>query len=127
MTNLDSAINERWKRVVVDRAKKGFYSTDGGVDRMKLSNEEKVYLYELGYSDSDVKQIEEVMQKRYTKYEMERNGKTQTITRETAIKLLGRKEYLTAMARCAFHWSTVRQAVTGEYVYFDSRKYFFGE
>lgn len=117
MIDLDSSINERWRRVVVDRVKKGFY---GGTDEMKLSNEERTHLHELGYSDTDVKQIEEVMQVRYTTYTLG----SKTISRDRAIELLGRKTYLSGIVRSAFHWSAVRITESGENIYFDSSKYF---
>lgn len=87
---------------------------------MKLTDEEKAYLTSIGYDDSDIKQIAKATSKRYTKY----MHKGVYISREDAIRLLGRKTYLSGIARSAFHNSASRNAMDGSSVYFDSFELF---
>lgn len=46
------------------------------------------------------------------------------ITREKVIELLGRRQYLSGIARSAFHSTAVRETENGEFVHFDSSKLF---
>lgn len=120
MIGMDSKINDRWKRAVIDRVQKGFYSIDKGDDEMKLTNDDKILLRKWGFDDSDIRQISEAMQVRYTTYKLGVNP----IPRAKAIELLGRREFLSGIARSAFHWTAARSTESGEIVYFDSSKYF---
>ena len=70
MIGMDSKINDRWKRAVIDRVQKGFYSIDKGDDEMKLTNDDKILLRKWGFDDSDIRQIGEAMQVRYTTYKL---------------------------------------------------------
>ena len=90
---------------------------------MKLTNEDKVLLLDWGYTEKDFAQIEEAFQKCKTTYKL---GDF-TISREEAIRLLGRRQYLSGIARSAFHSSATRDvpmSMSGEFVYFDSSKLF---
>lgn len=89
---------------------------------MKLTEQDKKWLREFGHDDKDFPQIEEAMQKRYTTYDLD----GQTISREQAIALLGRKTYLSGISRSAFHYSAVRCTDDEKCVGFDSSKLFKG-
>ena len=71
---------------------------------MKLTEEDKQLLREIGHSDEDFPQIEEAMQTKSTEYTFQ--GKR--ISRAKAIELLGRRKYLCGLSRSAFHWSAVQ-------------------
>lgn len=86
---------------------------------MKLSREDQEILTDLGVSEKDYRQIEEASHARLTTYALD--GKE--ITRDAAIRLLGRRDYLSGMARSAFHWSAARALTDGSVVYFDSSNY----
>lgn len=87
---------------------------------MKLTEKDKALLIEWGYPESDFPQIEEAMKKKNTKYEFECSA----ISREKAIELLGREEYLSGIARSAFHFTAAREVSNGKIVYFDSSNLF---
>lgn len=87
---------------------------------MKLTAEDKRHLIEWGYSERDLDRIEEAMQRDKTTYEM---GLC-PISREEAITVLGRLEYLSGIARSAFHFSAARTASDGRVVIFDSSRLF---
>ena len=85
---------------------------------MKLTIEDKKTLHDIGIPDSDFQQIERAMTKTDYKY------RSRKISREKAIELLGRKNYLSGLSRSAFHWTAARETATGECVYFDSCRLF---
>jgi len=85
---------------------------------MKLKREDKEFLKECGYLDADLVQIETATIK--TTYEI--NGEKISTTK--ALEALGRKEYLSGIARSAFHWSASRAGNNGKTVLFDSSKLF---
>lgn len=85
---------------------------------MKLTEEDKAILREMGHEDSDFPQIEEAT--RRTIYECDNIR----ISCDEAIKLLGREEYLSGISRSAFHWSAVRVTWDGKSIYFDSSRLF---
>lgn len=90
---------------------------------MKLTNEDKTLLLSWGYLEEDFGQIEKALQKSKTTYEL---GDF-SISREEAIRTLGRRQYLSGIARSAFHRTAARDipmSMTGETVYFDSSKLF---
>lgn len=90
---------------------------------MKLTNEDKTLLLDWGYTEEDFAQIEEAFQKNKTKYKL---GST-SISRDEALRLLGRRQYLSGIARSAFHYTAAREvpmSMSGEVVYFDSSKLF---
>ena len=87
---------------------------------MKLTNEDKAYLRELGHPETDFAQIEEAIGK--TVYTL--NFKKQ-ISCAKAIELLGRQTFLSGISRSAFHLSASRQiGDTAVTVDFDSSKLF---
>lgn len=87
---------------------------------MKLTNRDKEILKEWGYSEDNLKQIEEATRK--TVYEL--NGK-EKISCQEAIRLIGRKAFLSGISRSAFHWSASRYTKDGNnFVSFDSSKLF---
>ena len=85
---------------------------------MKLSNSDKEYLKEIGYSENDFSQIERASEKSDYMYKRKRIGQ------KKAIELLGRKEYLSGIARSAFHWTACRETPDGKPVYFNSFRFF---
>lgn len=87
---------------------------------MKLTTEDKQHLIEWGYSERDLPQIEEAMRRDKTAYKI---GSC-SISREDAIVALGRLEYLSGIARSAFHFSAARTASDGRVVIFDSSRLF---
>lgn len=87
---------------------------------MKLTNRDKEILSAWGHSEEDLKQIEEATRK--TVYELNSKEK---ISCEEAIKLIGRKAFLSGISRSAFHWSASRYTKDGnDFVSFDSSKLF---
>lgn len=91
----------------------------GGIE-MKLTNRDKEILSAWGHSEEDLKQIEEATRK--TVYELNSKEK---ISCEEAIKLIGRKAFLSGISRSAFHWSASRYTKDGnDFVSFDSSKLF---
>lgn len=82
---------------------------------MKLTNEDKKQLKEYGYTEDDFSQIERAMQKSKTKYSVVniQTGKKETISRERAIKILGRETWLSGISRSAFHWTATRDNMRG--------------
>ena len=85
---------------------------------MKLTIEDKKILADIGVSDRDFPQIERAMTKTDYKYN------SRKISRDKAVELVGRRNYLSGLSRSAFHWTAVRETATGECVYFDSHKLF---
>lgn len=90
---------------------------------MKLTNEDKELILDWGHSEDDFWQIEEAMKKKYTTYELT-GADARVITREEAIEILGREEYLSGICRSAFHFSAFREGYGGREVYFDSSELF---
>ena len=93
---------------------------------MKLEKGDKDLLRSWGYSENDFPQIEEAMKKAKTTYELQGKGHdpADRITREEAVRLLGRREYLSGISRSAFHYSAARNTPDGKTVFFDSSKLF---
>ena len=85
---------------------------------MKLTNKDKDYLKSIGYEEKDFAQIQRAAGKTDYEYQMQKIGQ------KKAIELLGRKNYLSGLARSAFHWTCVRERFNGEIVYFDSARLF---
>lgn len=87
---------------------------------MKLTNKDKKTLRDWGHSEDDLKQIEEAIRK--TVYELNSKEK---ISCQEAIRLIGRKAFLSGISRSAFHWSASRYTEDGNsFVSFDSSKLF---
>ena len=90
---------------------------------MRLTKSDKELLISWGFAEKDFSQIEEAFYKSKTKYKL---GST-PISREEAIRLLGRERYLSGIARSAFHFAAGRDvpnSMSGEVVYFDSSRLF---
>ena len=99
---------------------------------MKLTKSDRDILKELGYEEQDSAQIQRALNKRNTKYTKYREvintfnnipyaENEEPITREEAIKLLGKEDFLNGLARSCFHYSAVREVGTTDlYVSFDS-------
>lgn len=99
--------------------------------KFKLTENDIALLRDWGeINDDDIKQIERCASKKWTKYELtdEKQGICKKISREEAIEILGRKEWLSGMQRCAFHCSAVRYRGGGcegdLFVLFDAYNFF---
>ena len=87
---------------------------------MKLNEQDKKLLIEWGFEKYDFSQIEVAMQKSKTKYIF--HGKE--ISRELVIEILGKEEYLSGIARSAFHFTSYRRTKHGDGILFDSSRLF---
>lgn len=87
---------------------------------MKLTRTDKELLLSWGHPESDLPQIEEAFKKSKTKYELG----DKPISREEAISLLGHEQYLSGIARSAFHMTAARETFDGKTVLFDSSNLF---
>lgn len=85
---------------------------------MELTQDDKALLLRWGYIECDLAKIEEATQRAIYKY----CGKQ--ISRDKAIRLLGRERYLSGISRSAFHYSAARRTDDGQVVYFDSSRLF---
>lgn len=76
---------------------------------MKLTAADKDLLLEWDYEEKYFWQIEEAMKEEYTTYKLYgvNDEDARVISREEAIKLLGRESYLSGISRSAFHWSAL--------------------
>lgn len=87
-----------------------------------LTEEDKEYLKSLGYLDEDMSQIEEgafvTVYRRFTKRACIK------ISKEEAIRILGRKEFLSCLGRSAFHWRSISSGEGGIVVDFNSHSLF---
>lgn len=99
--------------------------------KFKLTEDDIALLREWGETnDDDIRQIERCTSEKWTKYELtdKKQGICKKISREEAIEILGREEWLSGMQRCAFHCSAVRypnnDEESGIYVFFDAYKFF---
>ena len=84
---------------------------------MKLTKEMQAYLLKKGYANKEFAQIEQATQEKYTKLEC----KGKRISHKEARASLGDKEYISGIARSAFHWSAVRVGTKG-IILFDSSR-----
>ena len=94
---------------------------------MKLSEKDKADLRNMGVPSSDFRQIQEVASGKFTSYLLYVNDDASgtRISRDEAIRLLGRRIWLSGLARSAFHYTAVRTIEGSEaFVYINSRKYF---
>ena len=78
---------------------------------MKLTKEDKLLLFGWGEQVNDIKQIERASKCDILKLTLENNitGKKKRIGQKEAIRLLGRKTFLSGLSRAAFHWSSERK------------------
>ena len=89
---------------------------------MKITKEEKMYLERCGYGRKDFAQIQEATRRDKTTYEMD----GAPITRDEAVTRLGRLDYLSGIARSAFHFTAMRITEDGKVILFDSSRLFDG-
>ena len=83
-----------------------------------LTDEDKKLLREWGYPEDDLDQIElEANVCEYT--QCYKSKPDRQITRDDAIRLIGRKEFLSGISRTAFHWNCGRER-GNRYVHFES-------
>ena len=87
---------------------------------MKFTVADKKILAELNVPEDDFDQIQDATKKRFTTYEID----GRRISIEKAIELLGMKNYLSGIARSAFHMTAVRLVGDGRTVLFDSHNLF---
>ena len=87
---------------------------------MKITKEEKMYLERCGFGRKDLAQIQEAIREDKTTYEMD----GASITREEAVTRLGRLDYLSGIARSAFHFTAMRITEDGKAILFDSSRLF---
>lgn len=87
---------------------------------MKITKEEKMYLERCGYGRKDFAQIQEATRRDKTTYEMD----GAPITRDEAVTRLGRLDYLSGIARSAFHFTAMRITEDGKVILFDSSRLF---
>lgn len=87
---------------------------------MKLTKGDKEYLKSLGFLDEDMNQIERATTK--TVYMLNDKEKINCMK---AVDLLGRKNFLSAIGRSAFHWNTSKETEDRKNtISFDSSKLF---
>ncbi len=88
---------------------------------MNLTKADKAFIKAAcNEDDAHIAQIEEAIGKTWFTYKHER------ISAKRAIDLCGRKRFLIAMARSAFHWTTSVTLDDASVVYFNSAKLFTG-
>lgn len=90
---------------------------------MKLTESDKKLLTDWGFQEKEFPQIEEAFQKSKTKYKLG----SSPISRDKVIHILGREQYLSGIARSAFHFTAARAVPmlkSNEVVYFDSSALF---
>lgn len=81
---------------------------------VKLTKKDKVYLQSIGYLKTDFTQIEGANYKYYAEGD-------QKISKEEALKKLGRDRWLSGIGRACFHASAVRECKRGsETIYIKS-------
>lgn len=88
---------------------------------MKLTEEQKNLLLRRGYTQKDFGQIEKAIGR--TSYTIVTEKEERDAKEEEVIATLGMEEWLSGVARSAFHWSASRKK-GGTEVLFDSRKLF---
>ena len=87
---------------------------------MKLTAWDKQYLINIGYEESDLRQIQEAANK--CKYENSETREKYGVRK--VLEILPRQEWLTGVARAAFHWSAVRNNINGVGVFFNCYEMF---
>lgn len=91
---------------------------------MKLTKEDIKLLLNMGYLKSDIPQIEKAIHiSTYKLIDSDYNDLVRLSVKES-IEVLGRKTFLSGIARSAFHWSACRETDDGKYVLFNSSALF---
>lgn len=88
---------------------------------MILTNEDKQYLMDCGYEKEDFNQIARAISKTSYEYQGEE------ISAQKVIEVVGRENFLSGIARSAFHFTASREDKDGNYVHFDSTSLFKGQ
>lgn len=88
---------------------------------MKLTNKDKNYLLSIGYGNDDFSIIEETV--RFIRYELIGIPDIR-ISKDKAIKILGRELFISGIGRATFHGSAIRRCAenTNIEVYFERIK-----
>jgi hypothetical protein len=84
-----------------------------GGNEMKFTDTDKAYLIQIGNGERHLPQIEDATQ--VVRFTM--NGRR--ISSKRAIKEIGRKEFLSAMSRCAYHQTASRRTPTDDAIDFE--------
>ena len=87
---------------------------------MKLTKEDIRKLSSWGYRSEDFAQIEKAASAKLTVYEID--GKA--VGLKALLKIMDRREWLSGIARSAFHYTASRNTYDGRIVCFDSHKLF---
>lgn len=104
----NNKLYNRWKKV------------KGITEAFKLNKQDKEQLLKDGYKEEDFEQIETAAKRDNTIYDLDAGD---VITRDEAIKLLGREQFVNGLARAAFHWTAERTSLDGKQkVGFDAHK-----
>lgn len=91
---------------------------------MKLTKREIEYLEQCGEDEESIAQVKRVICNRNLKITIEEKGKERRISYVYAKHLLGWEEFIGAIHRASFHWSSSRQTKDGRTIYFDASKFF---
>ncbi|MFQ8761550.1 MAG: hypothetical protein ACLSAF_20935 [Intestinimonas sp.] len=108
------------KRLLCPELCRGLNQKQEAEISMKITKEEKMYLERCGYGRKDFAQIQEATRRDKTTYEMD----GAPITRDEAVTRLGRLDYLSGIARSAFHFTAMRITEDGKVILFDSSRLF---
>lgn len=82
---------------------------------MKLTEQDKQILREVGHPESDMRQLSEAARRcKYQDY----NDDKKKLTAAEVINRIGRKYWLYGISRAAFHWTTSRTE-NGQHIGFD--------
>ena len=94
---------------------------------MKLTGDDEKILLEIGCPAEDIPQIRDAALTKYTRYTLYENEKRagKRISEKEAIRLLGRKMWLSGLSRSAFHYNAARNIGDSEaFIIIDSRRLF---
>ena len=92
---------------------------------MKLTAEHTEILKKNGYTEKDMKQIQEVLKTIKIELEDTETGEIRRIKPDEAEKILGRKTFLSGLGRASFHYTSLRKTEdNSKEVSFDAYRYF---
>ena len=91
---------------------------------MKLTTNDIELLKSWGYLQEDIPQIQKAISRSSYSLYNEKTDDENFISASEALDILGRKEFLSGIARSAFHWSSCRRTSKGDAIYFDSSALF---
>lgn len=91
---------------------------------MKLTKEDIKHLLNAGYLKSDIPQIEKAISiSTYTLIDSD-DKNLGCLSANQAVEKLGRKSFISGIARSAFHWSSCREISDGYAIHFNSSALF---